>query len=193
MELAPGWRLPDGRTALDVGELPKPVELAAALAIIKDACEGLDHVHRQDLIHRDVKPGNLLLFGGGVVKLADFGIARAHESLSLTMTGLAMGTPEYMSPEQAEGRQELTSAADLYALGVVLYELLTGQSPFRRKTPLATAHAHLHDRPPAPRSLNAAIPEDVQAVVLKCLAKKPQERYRSARELFEALLSVGPG
>jgi serine/threonine protein kinase len=102
---------------------------------------------------------------------------------------LAMGTPEYLSPEQAEGTRELTPASDLYALGVVLYELLTGVSLFRRKTPLASAHTHVHDRPLPPRQLNEEIPEALEDVVLRCLDKDPERRLRSARELYEALQS----
>jgi hypothetical protein len=186
LELADGWQTAAGR-ALDAGELPRPLPVAEAVAIVRQACEALGYIHGRHLIHRDVKPGNLLLFDGGLVKLTDFGVARTREALSLTLTGLAVGTPEYMAPEQAEGTRDLTPAADLYALGVVLYELLTGVSPFRRKTPLASAHAHLYDRPAPPRQLNEAIPDALQAVVLRCLEKAPERRLRSARELYDAL------
>src|SRR5262249_19418972 len=107
MELAAGWPR-GGQVALDAGELPLPLPVGEALEIARQACEALDHVHRQGMVHRDVKPGNLLLFDGGLVKLADFGIARSAEAVTLTLTGLAVGTPEYMSPEQADGTRELT-------------------------------------------------------------------------------------
>ncbi|HEV2708257.1 MAG TPA: serine/threonine-protein kinase, partial [Pyrinomonadaceae bacterium] len=187
MELAQGWAAPGGHIALDVGELPKPLDVPAVLSIVKQACEGLDYIHRQQVIHRDVKPGNLLLFEDGWVKLADFGVARSRESITLTMTGLAMGTPEYMSPEQAEGKRDLTPASDIYSLGVVIYELLTGATPFKRATPLATAIAHLRDPVPAPTRLNPSIPEPLQKIVLKCLEKKPPHRFQTARELYHAL------
>jgi hypothetical protein len=195
MELAPGWPRPDGGRALDAGELPRPLPRAVAVAVAQQACAGLDCLHQHNLIHRDVKPGNLLLFDDGVVKLGDFGIARTREALTLTLTGLAVGTPEYMSPEQADGKDELTPASDLYSLGVVLYELLTGVSPFRRKTAVASAHAHLHEQPPPPRTLNPDLPEGLQDVVLRCIEKEPARRYRSARELYEALhpFRDGPG
>jgi serine/threonine-protein kinase len=193
MELAAGWETANGQRALDVGELPRPMSTAAALAIVLQALEGLDHIHGCGLVHRDVKPGNLLLFDGGIVKLADFGIARARESLTLTLTGLAMGTPEYMSPEQAEGTKEPTPASDLYSLGVVLYELLTGVSPFRRRTPLASAHAHLHDRPPPPSKHNEQVSGGLEAIVLRCLEKDPERRFPAARKLYEALQDCLPG
>jgi eukaryotic-like serine/threonine-protein kinase len=104
-----------------------------------------------------------------------------------------MGTPEYMSPEQAQGTHDLTPASDLYCIGVVLYELLTGRVPFRRATPLATAHAHLHERVPSPSKLNPAIPAELERIVLQCLAKRPDQRFRSARELFEALAAYERG
>ena len=184
MELADGWSTNEEIVALDVGELPKPLGEAKAIRIIKQACEGLDYLHKHQIIHRDIKPGNLLLFGDERVKLADFGIARSRESITLTMTGLAMGTPEYMSPEQAEGKRELTFASDIYSLGVVLYELLAGQPPFKRATPLATAVAHLHEPVPAMTQSNPNISTPRQRIVMKCLEKEPHDRYDSARSLY---------
>jgi serine/threonine protein kinase len=187
MELADGWQATDGSIWLDVGELPKPMAVATAVAILKSICDGLDYIHQQGIIHRDIKPGNLLLFADGQVKLADFGIARSRETITLTLTGLTMGTPEYMSPEQAEGGKELTPASDIYSLGVVAYELLTGQSPFKRSSPLATAYAHLHAQVPKFQQWNLAIPDALQRIVLKSLDKEPRNRFRSARDLYNAL------
>jgi serine/threonine protein kinase/HEAT repeat protein len=187
MELAPGWARAEGRVALDVSELPKPLPEADALDIVKQTCDGLTYLHGKGVVHRDVKPGNLLLFDDKQVKLADFGIARSRETIALTSTGLPVGTTEYMSPEQAEGKDELTPASDIYSLGAVLYELLTGISPFKRKTPLATALARLHESVPDPRSANPRISDGLRGILLKCLAREPSQRYRSARDLYQAI------
>jgi serine/threonine-protein kinase len=187
MELADGWKTSGAQLALDVGMLAKPLDEMTSISIVKQACEGLDYIHNKNIIHRDIKPGNLLLFQGGRVKLTDFGIARSLQAMKLTITGLTVGTPEYMSPEQADGKRELAPASDIYSLGIVLYELLTGQSPFKRDSALATAVAHLQDPVPAPRVLNPAIPAALQRIVLKCLAKAPDERFKSAKALYQAL------
>ena len=193
MELAEGWNTADEVIALDVGELPKPLDETKAIAIIKQACEGLDYLHKQQIIHRDIKPGNLLLFSGDCVKLADFGIARSRESITLTMTGLTMGTPEYMSPEQAEGKRDLTFASDIYSMGVVMYELLTGHPPFKRATPLATAVAHLREPVPPMTRSNPQISVGLQQIVMKCLEKEPIDRYDSARSLYQEIDSYERG
>lgn len=184
MELADGWIKTDGNLALDAGELSKPVEERQVINIIKQACAGLDYIHQKQIVHRDIKPGNLLLFKDECVKLADFGIARFRESVTLTVTGLAMGTPEYMSPEQAEGRRDLTAASDIYSLGTVMYELLTGEPPFKRSTPLAVALAHLREVPVSPRQLNPHISEEIERITLKCLEKSAENRFTTARQLF---------
>lgn len=187
MELAPGWRLADNMVALDVDELFKPMPLPIFLNIVMQTCDGLSFIHSEGMVHRDIKPGNLLLFENDVVKIADFGIARSQESITLTLTGLTMGTPEYMSPEQAEGKRDLTFLSDIYSLGIVMYEMLTGKHPFKRKTPLATVHAILHDPVQPPRDLNPEISEGLETIILKCLAKAPDDRYGSVGDLYEAL------
>jgi eukaryotic-like serine/threonine-protein kinase len=191
MELAPGWKLETGEIALDVGELPKPLPTGSVVAILLQVAEALHYVHERQMVHRDIKPGNLLLFDHGTVKLADFGIARSRQGITLTMTGMAMGTPEYMSPEQAEATQELTPASDLYSLGIVAYELLTGKSPFRRPAALASMYANLRERVTPPSQLNPAVPEGLEGIVLRCLEKQPDKRYRSARELYQSLQALG--
>ncbi len=173
MELAGGWAGAgmDGCTALDVSDLPKPLAEQDALAIVAQACDGLAYLHSQGIVHRDIKPANLLLFDGKEVKLADFGIARSREAMTLTTTGLPVGTPEYMSPEQAEAHDELTPATDVYALGVVLYELLTGTSPFKRKTPMATALARLQGPVPDPKAAKPELSDACCGIVRQCLAR----------------------
>ncbi|MDQ3704612.1 MAG: serine/threonine protein kinase [Chloroflexota bacterium] len=189
MELADGWITADGEVALDVGDLVKPLDQATVFSIIKQACEGLHYIHQQGIVHRDIKPGNLLLFELGRVKLTDFGIARSREEITLTLTGLNMGTPEYMSPEQAEGTKELTPASDIYSLGVVMYEMLTGKSPFKRATPLATMYAHRHDPVPNLAAVIPSVDRSLQWVLMRCLAKDPGRRFRSASELYKQLVA----
>jgi O-acetyl-ADP-ribose deacetylase (regulator of RNase III) len=187
MELATGWKLEDGKIALDVGELPNPINEEETTSIIKQICESLIYIHDKGIVHRDIKPGNMLLFEGGTVKLADFGIARSRESMTLTITGLPIGTPEYMSPEQAEGKKGLSAVTDIYSLGVVIYKLLTGEVPFKRDRPFATALAHLYDSVPSPQLLQPQLSDNMQSVVMKCLDKNPAKRFQSARELLKSL------
>jgi len=187
MELATGWKTPEGQIALDVGNLDKPMDLPTVVAIIKQACKGLDYIHHKGIIHRDIKPGNILLFDGCQVKLSDFGIARSLETISLTMTGMLIGTPEYMSPEQGDGDRDLAPASDIYSLGVVMYEMLIGNSPFKRKTSLATMVAHINEPAPIPQELNPAVPDTLQSIVLKCLSKSKDQRFKSAVELYQEL------
>jgi serine/threonine-protein kinase len=187
MELAPGWPTDEGRLALDASELPTPLPPPQTVAIIKQACEALDLLHARRIIHRDIKPANLLLFDEGRVKLTDFGIADSRESMSLTSTGLTMGTPEYMSPEQANGEEDLRPASDLYSLGLVMYELLTGKLPFKRRTPRATALARLQEPVPDAKTANSAVPDALARIVSKCLERNVSNRFRSAAELCQAL------
>jgi tRNA A-37 threonylcarbamoyl transferase component Bud32 len=197
MELVRGRTL---RALLDEGPLPP----ATAAAIAVEAAEALDAAHRAGIVHRDVKPGNILLCDGvppGAplsVKVADFGIAHAamtgthRGDADLTQPGTLLGTTKYLSPEQARG-EEPDARSDVYALGVVLYEMLTGRVPFAASTPVATALAHVRDEPLRPRQLRAGIPRPLEAIVLKAMAKSPDARYASAAELAAALRSVAVG
>lgn len=169
-----------------------PLPAAEAVSIASQVAMALDFAHRHEIVHRDVKPSNILLDPEGRAVLTDLGIARALEKTRLTRTGITMGTPEYMSPEQAAGKP-LDGRADLYALGVVLYEMLTGRIPFQADTPLALLYKHIHEAPTDPRKLNPAIPKKLSAVVQKSLAKVPEKRFATGQQMADALLSSVPG
>ncbi|HET6372546.1 MAG TPA: protein kinase [Candidatus Polarisedimenticolia bacterium] len=168
---------------LAAGRLP----LAAGLRIARQICDGLEAAHSQEVIHRDLKPANVLVDSAGTVKIADFGLARtASVGDDMTRTGTILGTPLYMSPEQALG-QQVDRRADIYSAGVVFYEMFCGRLPFAGPSAMAILRAHTDTPPPLPRSVNPALPAALEAVLLKALAKAPQERYSTARELSEAL------
>ncbi len=176
MELVPGQPL----SALLGGE---PMPPANAADLVAQAADAIGAAHAIGVVHRDVKPANLLVTPDGQVKITDFGIARAADAVPLTQTGQIVGTPHYISPEQAEGRPA-TAASDIYALGVVLYECLAGRRPFAADTPVTTALAHLREPvPPLPDT----VPDHLQAVVATALAKDPADRFASAADLADAL------
>ncbi|MEV4461221.1 serine/threonine-protein kinase, partial [Microbispora sp. NPDC049633] len=151
------------------------------LDVVQQAARGLYAAHRAGVIHRDVKPGNLLVTEDGQVKITDFGIARALEAAPLTATGLILGTAQYVSPEQASGTA-LTPASDVYSLGVVAYECLTGRPPFTAETPVALALRHLNDTPPP---LPGTVPAPVAALVMAMLAKDPAARPETGPVLLD--------
>lgn len=153
-----------------------------ALAIAAQVCEALEFAHSHGIVHRDVKPQNILLTSAGDVKVTDFGIARATSSVTITQTGTVLGSVQYLSPEQARGGP-VGRAADIYALGVVLYEMVTGRLPFQGDTPIAIALAHIHQPPPAPGSFFAGLSERVEGIIMRALAKSPAQRYASAGEM----------
>jgi serine/threonine protein kinase len=154
-----------------------------ALAVARQALSALAGAHSLGIIHRDIKPGNIFLCRGGTVKVMDFGIARALDEARLTQTGTQMGTAEYMSPEQVEG-QAADARSDLYAMGIVLYEMLTGEAPFAAATPLSVMHQHVtRPAPPLPEWVSPGL----RTVVARALAKEPADRYPSAETMTQAL------
>jgi serine/threonine protein kinase len=167
--------------------LGRPLFLDTALHIVEQIGRALDCAHSQGVIHRDVKPGNVLMAREDWVLLSDFGIARVMETtVRLTRTGVGVGTPEYMSPEQGQGLP-VDGRSDLYSLGILLYEMLTGCVPFKAETPFGTVLKHVTEPPTPPRIHNPNIPEAIEAVIVKALAKQPEERYPSAGEMLQAL------
>jgi eukaryotic-like serine/threonine-protein kinase len=165
-------------------EGPQPAD--RVLRWLEQAAEALDHAHGRGVVHRDVKPGNLLLDRQGNVHVADFGIASAAGMDSLTATGTILGTAGYLSPEQAQGRRA-TAASDLYGLAVVAFELLTGDRPYRRESMTAEAAAHANEPIPSASERNPALPHEVDAAFERALAKRPEDRYPSGRAFVAAL------
>src|SRR3990172_9100622 len=160
--------------------------LREIVRVLADVLSGLAYAHSEGVIHRDIKPANIMLTKKGQAVLTDFGIAQILGSTQVTASGALMGTLNYMAPEQGlEGRCDARS--DIYSLGIVLYEMLTGYTPFDADTPLAILMKHLNDPLPLPRQIEPSIPEAFERVVLKVLAKEPDDRYQSAAEMAQAL------
>ncbi|MFD9813248.1 protein kinase [Streptomyces sp. NPDC059080] len=162
-----------------------------ALKITADVLAALEVSHEMGLVHRDIKPGNVMLTKRNVVKVMDFGIARAMQSgvTSMTQTGMVVGTPQYLSPEQALGRS-VDARSDLYSVGIMLFELLTGQLPFDADSPLAIAYAHVQEEPPLPSSINRSVPPAVDALVARALKKNPNERFPTAEAMQDECLRI---
>ena len=165
--------------------LPTPV----ALRIAKQICAGLAAAHEVGVIHRDIKPQNILIEPTGGLKIMDFGIARLTQDRGMTATGTVVGTPDYMSPEQARG-QALDFRSDIYSTGVVLYEVFTGSLPFEGDSPLAVVLKHVQEKPPAPQTINPKIDPKIAAIVVKCMEKDPAARFQTVNDLYEALTKV---
>ncbi len=185
----------DGRTLKEVIHERGMLPLDETIRIIEQVASALDYAHSRGVIHRDIKPSNMMLDRSGWVYLTDFGLARGvGGGGGLTVTGTVMGTPEYMSPEQAQGLPNVGPPTDIYALGVVIYEMLTGRMPFKADTPLAMLVARLQQAPIPPRDFRSDLPLPVEDVIMRALARKPEARYPSAGELVMALKqAAGPG
>ncbi len=184
----------DGITLKDLIQSKGALPVGVGLRIAKQMCQGLDAAHRQGVIHRDIKPQNMLILPEtGELKIMDFGIARGAEVKAgaggLTTDGTVMGTPDYMAPEQAQG-QAVDFRTDIYALGVVLFEVFTGSLPFKGDTPMATVLAHIQNTPPKPRSRNPRLPENLEALILRCMEKDPAARYGRVADVLKDLTAV---
>jgi serine/threonine protein kinase/tetratricopeptide (TPR) repeat protein len=165
-----------------IGQLP----VGKAVSIARQVADGLNEAHRQGVIHRDLKPRNVIIDREGNARIMDFGIARSLKSKGVTEKGIMVGTPEYMSPEQTESR-DVDQRSDIYSLGILLFEMLTGRLPFEGETPISVAIKQKTETPPRPEAFNPRIPEDLSRLILKCMEKDPANRFQSAEEVVSAL------
>jgi tetratricopeptide (TPR) repeat protein len=163
-----------------------------AITIAKQVCDGLVEAHRLGVVHRDLKPQNVMIDTDGNARIMDFGIARSLEAKGITGAGMMIGTPEYMSPEQVEGK-EVDQRSDIYSLGVILYEMMTGRVPFEGDTPFTIGMKHKGEMPKDPKELNAQVPQDLSQVILRCLEKEKGKRYQSAGEVRSELANIEKG
>ncbi len=183
----------EGRTLRDIVKTEGPLDERRATEVIADVCAALDFSHRHGIIHRDVKPANVMITSNGAVKVMDFGIARAlADGQGVTQTAAVIGTAQYLSPEQARG-ELVDPRSDVYATGCVLYELLTGEPPFTGDSPVAVAYQHVREDPTPPSARNPTISRQMDAVVLKSMSKNPANRYQSAAEMRTDLVRVLSG
>ena len=183
----------DGDTLRDIVHTDGPLPPRRAIEVIADACNALNFSHENGIIHRDVKPANIMISNTNQVKVMDFGIARAiADSSSVTQTAAVIGTAQYLSPEQASGNP-VDARSDVYSLGCVLYEMLTGDPPFTGDTPIAVAYQHVREDPIPPSERHQGISADLDAVILKALAKNPENRYQTAAEMRADLVRVYNG
>jgi serine/threonine protein kinase/tetratricopeptide (TPR) repeat protein/ribosomal protein S27E len=170
------------------GQLP----IGKSISLAKQICEGLAEAHRLGVVHRDLKSNNIMIDKEGNVRIMDFGIARSLEAKGITGAGVMIGTPEYMSPEQVEGK-EVDQRSDIYSLGIILYEMTTGRLPFEGDTPLAVAMKHKGDTAKYPQEFNPQIPDELSRAILKCLEKEKKDRYQSAEDVRSEMINIEKG
>ena len=186
MEYVPGGNLK--RLIRRVSQLP----LGKAISIAKQICDGLDAAHSLGIVHRDLKPNNIMIDDNGNARIMDFGIARSLESKGITGAGVMIGTPEYMSPEQVEGK-EVDQRSDIYSLGIIMYEMLTGRLPFEADTPFAVGVKHKSETPKSPKEYNSQISDDLNRAILRCLEKEKERRFQSVGEVRSELENIEKG
>ncbi len=182
----------EGRSLKEIIVKYAPLSPELLVSISVQIVEALRFAHRRDVIHRDIKPQNIIIDNEGRVKVTDFGIARAGSASTMTEAGSILGTAHYFSPEQAQG-QPVEAASDLYSLGVVMFEMATGGLPFDGENPVSIAMKHVHDLPATPRSINPLVPENLEAVILRALGKRPVDRYLTAQAMLDDLRRVQEG
>jgi serine/threonine-protein kinase len=183
----------DGHTLREIVKTQGPMSQQRVIEVMADVCAALDFSHKHNIIHRDVKPANIMINRAGAVKVMDFGIARAlGEGQNVTQTAAVIGTAQYLSPEQARG-EAVDARSDVYAAGCVLFELLTGEPPFTGDSPVAVAYQHVREDPRSPSEVNSAVTPALDAIVLKALSKNPANRYQSAAEMRADLVRVRSG
>ena len=175
-----------GETLDELLKRKKSLPLDFTLEILQQVGMALSYAHKHGVVHRDVKPGNIMITEDGSVKVMDFGIAKVQDSSVKTKTGMSIGTPEYMSPEQVKGTG-VDSKSDMYAFGVLSYRMLAGELPFKGKDPFATAYKHLHEDIPSPRTKNPEISPETEEMVLKCMKKDKNQRYQDMNDIIQLL------
>jgi len=168
------------------------LDIGTAISISKQVCEGMAEAHGLGVVHRDLKPSNIMIDKDGNARIMDFGIARSLKTKGITGAGVMIGTPEYMSPEQVEAK-EVDQRSDIYSLGVILYEMVTGRIPFQGETSLSIAMKQKSEMPKDPKEFNAQIPEDLSQAIMRCLEKDKENRYQSAEELLSELTDIEKG
>jgi beta-lactam-binding protein with PASTA domain/predicted Ser/Thr protein kinase len=184
----------EGETLRDVLRREGPLPPERAMSLSADICGALDFSHRNGIVHRDVKPGNVMITPQGTVKVMDFGIARAVSDSAATMTSTAavIGTAQYLSPEQARG-ESVDARSDVYSMGCLLYELVAGEPPFTGDSPVSVAYQHVREDPRVPSTINPGIPAELDAILLKAMSKNPANRYQSAADMRSDLLRALAG
>ena len=178
-----------GETLKNVIKMSGQLSTGTVIKTSRQVCEGLAEAHRLGVMHRDLKPGNIMIDKEGNARIMDFGLARAFRTSKITGTGVALGTPAYMSPEQIEGK-ELDLRSDIYSLGIVLYEMVTGRVPFEGETPYVVGMKHKHEPPEDPRVLNPQLPENISRLIMRCLEKEREKRQEGVEEILTDLEKI---